>query len=372
MPSDTGQRGQILVLAAAFLLLGTTMLGILFNLSLTVRDKVRLQMAADMAVLSALNVQANGLNSVAMGNRAILAHDAISAQLNALVSQASFYRKLMDRFRRLVRLIPTFGTILSQVMSVGGKTLERLARGITGYLIPAGQALNSLLIRERGLLLATLPIQSLRAARKAVELSSSGGRIWLPTQASLLRQARSVVRSLLPLKDIEVKRLIRGTVNPRTMRRNWDMRLGKLSLPLRKRGGTTIHPSDFRAHDVLRMKVLRRFRWRWRTVLSAESRASKFGYRSHGRILDMSSEGPPLSLTLVLKSARPEPSGGIPGPLPAITAASSGEIFYHRPGRPEEHPNTLNPFWRTRLIPVSDDPMAMRVLPRPLLKEIRH
>lgn len=372
MPVNEKERGQVLVLATAFLFLGTTMLMGLFQLSMVVREKINLQLSADMAVLSALNAQANGLNALALGNRAVLANGSLAAQLNALVSETAFYKELIERFRRFLKFVPTVGPVFSQALAAGGNAIHSFARGMAGSLIPAGQVVNRLLETEARLLVHTLPARSLIAARKVTEDNAPDAEIWLPTRLSLLRQARSLARSLSALDGGETRRLLRESMGSRALRRNWRPGIGGISAPVRKTGGTRILAADLGAYDNLQIKARRRLRWRWRTVLAARSKASRFGYRSHGRLLGMSPSGPVFSLTLILKSGVPDLKDDPDGSLPLITAVSAGEVFYRRPGRQEEGPNAMNPFWGARLFPVASDPLAGKVLPAVVLREIRH
>ena len=53
-------------------------------------------------------------------------------------------------------------------------------------------------------------------------------------------------------------------------------------------------------------------------------------------------------------------------------AVSAGSLFYHRESRPDEQANVFNPFWKTQLIPIASEPTAGKIVPKIILKEIRH
>ena len=366
------RTGQAMVLGIVFLSIGVILLLGLFRLSLAVRDKIRLQLSADLALKSALNVEANGLNAIALANRAMLSDDALSAQVNALVSETTFYRRLLDGFCRIIRFIPGGGLAFSAALGRGGKAMEALARKGARILIPAARIHRTIIGSEQRMIRASLPFVSLKAAGKSVSENFPGALIPSISQALLLRQARSVSSSMAPPPGTDTTRIIRSTLNSHTLRRNWRIGFGAISLPIKKRGGGSVLPNDFTAFDKLKVRTFRRFHWTWKTVLSTASRSSRFGYRSHGRTLNISDGKFTPGLTLLMESRPPRFSEGLSGYENKLYAVSSGEIYYERPGKPDEAPNLFNPFWRSRLIPVSEETTAHRLIPRPLLKEVRH
>ncbi|MCK5351573.1 hypothetical protein KAJ77_03290, partial [bacterium] len=161
-------RGQTLVLAVVLLSLCSTLMLSLFQVSLAVQEKIRLQLSADMAVLSALNCQANGLNSIAMANRAILANDALAGQLNAMVSESTFYRKLAEKFRKLLRFIPYAGPV-SSLISSGAHTIEKVIRKAASVILPLTHYSNIALRKGQETVRLLLPFYSLRAARTTLK-----------------------------------------------------------------------------------------------------------------------------------------------------------------------------------------------------------
>ena len=364
--------GQAMVLGIVFLSIGVILLLGLFRLSLVVRDKIRLQLTADLALKSALNAEANGLNAIAMANRAMLSDDALAAQVNTLVSETTFYRRLIDGFGRIIRFIPGGGLAFSVALGRGGRAVEALARRGARILIPVARIHRTVIGSEQRLVRASLPFVTLRAAGLSASENFPGSSISPVSQAFLLKQARSVSSGMAPLPGSDTTRIIRATLNPHTLRRNWRISLGAISLPVKKRGGTWVLPDDFAAFDQLKVKRFRHLHWSWKTVLSSGSRASGFGYRSHSRTLNISRGNFIPGLTLLMESQAPHFSEGLSGYEKKLYAVSSGEIYYERPGKPEERTNLFNPFWRSRLIPVSRETTARHLVPRLILKEIMH
>ena len=366
------QSGQALVLAIVVLSMGTTLFLALFNISMAVKEKIHLQSSADLAVLTALNIQANALNALAMGNRAILSNEAMAAQANALVSEAAFYRKLIEGFGRILKAVPSTGPILGELLIKGGQALETLARRGAGVLTPYAWTCNALLETERELIRKTLPLVSLKKAVEITAANAPRASISFPAQVQLANQAYNLGKAISPLSEEEMRRILHRTLDPRTLRRNWSFGAGSLPFSVRKRGGSSIPADDFYAWDRLSIQTLKRFRLRWKTVVDTSSRASAFGYRSHKKLMDLNGEDLHLGLTLVLQSNLPPVSSGLTGTKRTFIALSSGELYYRRPDKPSERPNLLNPFWRSRLIPVSSEKTAGRIIPHLFLKEIKH
>ena len=366
------ESGQALILAVAFLSMGITLLLGIFNLSLAVKEKIRLQLSADLAVLTALNIQANALNAMAMGNRAILSNEAMVAQTNALVSEATFYRKLIEGFSRIIRFVPSYGPILGELLRRGGRALEILARRGATILTPYAGTYNGLMEMERELILNTLPIVSLKGARDVTAGNFPRAAISPLSQALLAKQAHNLSSLITPLDEMEMRRILRLTLDPHTLRRNWSIGPGSLPFSVRKTGGSRIFADDFYAYDRLSIRTMKRFRIRQNTVIRASSRASDFGYRSHKELTNLGDEDPSTGLTLMLVSEPPPVAPGLAGTGRKFFAVSSGGLYYRRPDRPDERPNLLNPFWHSRLIPVSRERNAKRIVPGLFLREIRH
>jgi hypothetical protein len=372
MQFHDSESGQALILAVALFSVGITLFLGIFSLSMAVKEKIRLQLSADLAVLTALNIQANALNAMALGNRAILSNEAMVAQTNALVSEVTFYRKLIEEFSRILRFIPSSGPILGELFSRGGRALEMLARRGATILIPSAWTYNGLIEMEREMILKTLPLLSLKGARDVTAGNFPRAAISSPSQALLVKQAYNLSNLITPLDEKEMGRILRSTLDPHTLRRNWNIGPGSLPFSVRKRGGSRILADDFYAHDRLSIRTLKRLRPRWKTVIAASSKASNFGYRTHKELKNLGNENPSTSLTLMLISEPPPVSPGLAGIGRAFFAVSSGGLYYRRPDKPDEGPNLLNPFWHSRLIPISGERNAEKIVPGPLLREIRH
>jgi len=365
-------RGQTLVLAVVLLSLCSTLMLGLFQVSLAVQEKIRLQLSSDMAVLSALNCQANGLNSIAMANRAILANDALAGQLNAMVSEATFYRRLAEKFQKLLRFIPYAGTV-SGFISTGIHALERTFRRAAAFTLPLAQYSNTALRKGQETVRYLLPFYSLRAARTTLKENMPLAQITTPSEALLLRQARSLQKSFTEMEPGTTRILKAKTMDHHTLDRNWRIRVAGLS-PVKKTGGTTILPENLIANDTLRLKVFRRLRWRWKTVLNANSSATDFGYQSPSGLMsiDIDKDKSALSLPILVQSEMPLSIVKGPFKEKKLLALSAARLSYRRESRVDESANIFNPFWKTELIPVASDPTAKRIIPEIILKEVRH
>jgi len=362
-------RGQTLVMAAVLLSLCSTLMLGLFQVSLAVQEKIRLQLSADMAVLSALNCQANGLNSIAMANRAILANDALAGQLNAMVSETTFYRRLAEKFKKLLRFIPYAGPA-SSFISIGVQTVERAIRKAAALTLPLAHYSNVALRKGQETVRYLIPYYSLKATTSTLEENMPQAQLTVPSRALLLHQARSLQKIITKVEAGTVNKLKAKTMDRHTLKRNWRIKVAGLS-PVKKIGGTNITPNDLFARDKLRMKVFSRMQWRWKTVLSVKSRASDFGYQTPDALMTMDS-GRAFSLPILVESPMPAPYANNPFKERKMRALSAGRLIYRRDSRADESANVFNPFWKTELMPVASEPTARRIIPEIILKEVRH
>ncbi len=365
-------RGQTLVLAVVLLSLCSTLMLGMFQVSLAVQEKIRLQLSADMAVLSALNCQANGLNSIAMANRAILANDALAGQLNAMVSEVTFYRKMAEKFKKLLRFIPYAGAI-SGFISTGVHTVERTIRRATAFTLPLAHYSNAALRKGQETVRYLLPFYSLRAARTTLKENMPQAQMTIPSEALVLRQARSLQKSFTEVQPGSANTLKAKTMDRHTLKRNWRIKLAGLS-PVKKTGGTTITSDDLVARDKLQLKVFRRLRWRWKTVLTSQSRASDFGYQTPAQLMSIDTTDLTSTLSLPILVQSDMPSSIVNGPFKEkkLLALSAGRLLFRRDSRADETANIFNPFWRAELMPVGSEPTAKRIIPEIILKEVRH
>ncbi len=360
------------MLAIVFLGLCSTLLLGLFQVSLAIREKIRLQISADLAVLSLLNCQANGLNSIAVANRAILANDALAGQLNAMVSETSFYRELVDKFRRLLRFIPYAGPF-SQLASIAARSMERIVKSLASWTLPLARYANGVLRNTQVTIRSAIPFHSLQAARSSLKENMPHARITALSEGLILKQARSLKKNLvdLPLDQADSLRL--GTMDRHTLKRDWRIRAGGFTA-VKKTGGTTLSPADLGAEDELRMKVLSGLRWRWKTVLHTRSQTSEMGYVPPETLVTLKKDNLPssLSLTVLLRSEMPAPLGKGAERSRKLLALAAGRLVYRRESRPDEVENAFNPFWKTELIPVATEPLSKKLVPQTVLKGVRH
>lgn len=364
--------GQTLVLAVVLLGISSTLLLGLFKVSVAAKEKIRLQLSADLAVISTLNCQANGLNSIALANRAILANDALAAQLNALVSETTFYRRLVEKFKKLLRFIPYAGTA-SVFVAKGIQSFEKAIKRAAFLTLPPARYFNSALRKSQEAVRHLLPIYSLKAARLTLEENAPKARMTSLGRSLQLRQTRSLQKAFRKTETSVTCGLREKTMDRHTLNRNWRIKVAGLS-PIKKNGGTTITTTDLTATDSLRLKVFKRLRWRWKTVLRTQSKASNFGYHPPAHFLSIESSGlrAALNLPILVSTTVPEFMTKDPFQQRKLFALSAGRLLYRRPSREGEGPNLFNPFWEAQLAPVADDPTARSVLPETILKEVRH
>lgn len=365
-------RGQTLVLAIVLLTLCSTLMLGLFQVSLVVQEKIRLQLSADMAVLSALNCQANALNSLAIANRAILANDASAGQLNALISETTFYRKLADKFQKLLRFIPYIGPV-SNFISTGIYAIEKTIKRSASIILPLAHFSNTALRKSQESILYLLPLCSLQSARSTLKKNTPSAQMTQSSRVLLLKQVRSLQKSISKLDHRNINKLKAQTMDRHTLKRNWRIKLAGMS-PIKKTGGTKISSDDLIARDKLRLKVFRRFRWRWKTAISVRSKSSDFGYHSPSNFLTLEhgNEKLAFSFPIMVRSKMPLLMANSPFNKNWLIAVSAGRLTYKRESKPDEGANLFNPFWKAELIPVADEPTARRIIPEVVLKEVRH
>jgi hypothetical protein len=365
-------RGQTLVLAIVLLSLCSTLMLGMFQVSLAVQEKIRLQLSADVAVLSALNCQANGLNSIALANRAILANDALAGQLNALVSEVTFYRKMAEKFKKLLRLIPYAGTA-SSFLSTGVLAAEKMTRRVAAFTLPLAHYSNAALRKGQETVRFLLPYYALRAARTTLKENMPQAQMTASSQALVLRQARSLQKVFTEVQPNSVHILKANTMDRHTRKRNWRINIAGLS-PVKKSGGTSITSVDLIARDKLQFKVFKRFKWRWKTVLTSQSRASDLGYQTPAQLMSIDNENLSSAISLPILVQSDMPPSIVNGPFKEkkLRALSAGRLLYQRSSRVDETANIFNPFWRAELMPVASEPTAKRIIPEIILKEVRH
>jgi hypothetical protein len=320
-----------------------------------------------MAVLSVLNHQANSLNSIALANRAILANDALAAQLNALSCESRFYRKFLEKFQQYLKFVPYAGPALTFIAR-GAKSMEIFLNRTASVVLPLCRGSNSILSRSQQLNRALLPLHSLKAAQRSIEENMPGSKMPSPSKMLILSGARKIQKKLKSTPMEKFAPIRRATTDSHTVKRNWRVAVGGIS-PIKKTGGVHMSGNDIQAQDKLRIKVFRRLRWRWKTVLSEKSLTSNYGYRAPDKVVSLDTDKTSeFTLPLALQWRFPRQGQD----EKSFLALSAGSLFYHREARPEERPNVFNPFWQTRLIPVASEPTAMKVIPKIVLEEIKH
>lgn len=366
------ESGQTLTLAIVTLMICSNMLLALFQISLTVQKKIRLQISTDLALLSALNSQANGLNSIAFANRAILANDALVGQINALVSEASFYKKLVDKFNRLLRFIPYAGP-LSRFLLTGIQIVEKTIRKSAFLTSPVAHFSNITLRKGQEGIITLLPIASLQSAKSSLRENMPNSILPPISRTLLRRQARLLKKCIYHTGPKDTESLKAQTMDRHTMKRNWNIRVAGIS-PVKKIGGTTITTKDLEARDKLKVKVFSRLHLRWKTFISTGSNASKFGYTTPSDFLSLDSvkNHEAFSVSILVKVKMPSLMDVDHFQKKDLMALSAGRITYRRYSKIKEEPNLFNPFWKAELTAINEEPTAKHLLPKFILKEILH
>jgi hypothetical protein len=366
------ESGQTLTLAVVTLMICSNMLLALFQISLTVQEKIHLQISTDLALLSALNTQANGLNSIAFANRAILANDALVGQINALVSEASFYKKLVDKFYRLLRFIPYAGP-LSRFLLTSIQMIEKTIRKTASIIFPIAHFSNITLRKGQEGIITLLPIASLQSAKLSLRENMPNSALPLISRTLLLRQARLLKKCIFPTVSKDTASLKAQTMDRHTMKRNWNISAAGIS-PVKKTGGTAITSKDLEARDKLKIKVFNRLRLRWKTFISTVSNATKYAYATPSDFLSLDSTKNPeaFSVSILGKVKMPSLMDVDCFQKKDLMAISAGKITYRRNSKIKEEPNLFNPFWKAELTAIKTEPSAKHLLPELILKEILH
>lgn len=371
MPSfSVRERGQALVATIVLAGIAAGLMCGLFAVASAVHHKIVLQTATDNALLSALNVQANGLNAIAVGNRAILSNDALAAALNSRVSEAIFYRKLAEKFARIVRFIPEAGPFLSTALSKSGRALERLMEQAAAFMTPVTRTVNRLIGGQQNVIARSLPALSLKAGKEVFREGAPGANLSAPSYALLARQSVSLSRSIQDLPAQKARLLLTATLDRHTRSRSWRAKVAGFRLPVKKYGGTAVTGSDLVSSDKLKLPRLTWRGWKWKTALSSRSRASNFGYHGQSPIKTMGDDMPRQTVTFI--AHRDMARSFAAARDRRIVAVASGELYFSGTTGPTEEPNLMNPGWRARLIPVADETNAARVTPGVALKEVLH
>jgi hypothetical protein len=299
-----------------------------------------------------------------------LANDALAAQLNALTCESRFYRRFVEKFQKFLKFVPYLGPALT-LISNGARSMESLVKRSASMILPLCRGANSLLGRSQQVIRQLLPPNSLKVAQDSIRENMPGSKLPAPSKMLLLSKARQVQKVLEPISMEKAAPIRKATMDRHTRQRNWRVSAGGFS-PAKKSGGTSIQSGDLSTHDKFRVKVFKRLRWRWKTVLSEKSLTSDLGYEAPRQMMSLNiGSGTEFTLPLALQWRSPgSPFGN--GEERTFLAVSAGRLFYHRESHPEEQPNVFGPFWKTRLIPVASEKTAKKIVPKVVLKEVRH
>ena len=253
--------------------------------------------------------------------------------------------------------------------------MELFLKRTASIVLPLCRGSNLVLSQGQQYTRKLLPLHTLEAARLSIKENMPDSRIPTPSSLLLLNEARQIQKALKPVPMEKVSHIRRATMDRHTAQRNWRVGVGGIS-PVKKTGGVSLNEGDLQAQDKLQVKVFRRLRWRWKTVLSEKELASKYGYKAPKQMLSLNTgERSEFTLPLALQwNFTRKSSGRDPGQSTGKTfiAVSAGSLFYHRESHPDEQANVFNPFWKTQLIPIALEPTAGKIVPKIILKEIRH
>jgi hypothetical protein len=111
------------------------------------------------------------------------------------VSETTFYRRLVEKFKKLLRFIPYAGTI-SGLLATGAHTIEKAMRKAASMALPLARYLNAALRKGQETVRYLIPFYSLKAAASTLEENMPRAQLTVPSKALLLRQARSVQKNI--------------------------------------------------------------------------------------------------------------------------------------------------------------------------------
>lgn len=127
--SRDSQRGQVLVLCLAMLIIGAGAMTLMFSASQVITTKARLVQAADASAYSAAAWRARVFNYIAYSNRAIIAQEVAVAQAITLYSWSRYFERFTQNVNGIATAYPPAAAITRAIADAAG--LAREATGIT-------------------------------------------------------------------------------------------------------------------------------------------------------------------------------------------------------------------------------------------------
>ena len=140
-PSRT-QRGQVLPLGLALILIGALGGFVLYNSGQSATDKARLVNAADAAAYSGAQWQARALNFQAYTNRAMVANQVTLAQAVTLESWTTYGQIMSENLATVLQGVPYVNAIASGVETVM-TTINQVVSPIAGAMLRVIDTINA-------------------------------------------------------------------------------------------------------------------------------------------------------------------------------------------------------------------------------------
>lgn len=378
------EQGQILVFTALIAFSLILMVASIYNIGITIGEKMTTQNVADATAYSQAVMEARVLNLVAYTNRAIISHMVMIAFCTACYSQEKLWLRI-HLFSAATAGVPVVGKFLFVASKVihrmwyGIKFVARIARKAAGIWIKSCKIYQGLMIGECFTKIANGAIA--RSIAKTIDaeidINQGKGTALNLINANNFRKAVGLLPSKLTFPSIRdvlwesCDGFSRGTSMPRTFHIKipgpvWGGYIAKFG----PTGQLRINKDNIEQSEQFRFKALPyphwtwdnfkpkvETRWIWDTGFSIAT--EKYNDLKMGDqkfyVYRNKEESSFSTWILAKKSSDKIRNKQIPisGLLTSddISALSKAEVFYYDPNTSRNRlgPNLFNPFWRARL-----------------------
>jgi len=389
-----GQRGQVLPLALAGVVLGFALLVILINSGNRLTEKSKAANIADATALSGATVVAQHLNSMAYLNRAATANHVGAGHMVAYVSWMRYVQEATERFDDIGQFIPYLGTATKGVEKMA-EVSELLAEYSASLYVPAVDLTNRiyrLALDEQRVMLTINAHSAMQKVAKAshdkVKINEEALSDFLPTEAGMLSAAlvQQVARIGMFASVYAMSENKQEGV--RFSKNTWgdtsEKYKGRMSIPwmtnrdwnirpiLKKRGGISHQEGtncfNWKATDKLKLKLMSWLSWSpWITIASGKANSREFhsGYCGMHGVAALTSNNiahnvlPITALASISQTdiyarqafelERSAGDGGVTGMAIAQVEFVRPKTNFNQIGD-DEFASLYNPFWTARLV----------------------
>ena len=362
------QGGQILVFTAITLIVLVMFAASVYNVGMVVGEKMKLQNTADACAYSAAIWEARCFNFLAYTNRAMVAHLVTIAQLTCLYSHATLMRTVGSDLADIIQFIPYVGGIISSIINVGTNIYKYFAQAAATIGIPIANTINAALGLSQAAMVSIIRVLIVgdvfvNAIANANDPNISVNR-GMGNLLSLLNQQEFAQAYTLNSDWRRMHSVTIFSLPDFVVDRGWTMPWWVPITRFSWLDGFTMSQNDMKARDRLQTFVgLWGLGWwstippwwdSWGWLPERPIRASSFGYTGIPSFYMFSGNrnNLPSIYVLALKSE------GIPqihlsgiGFNRRLNAIARAQLYYRRPGNPNERPNFFNPFWGAKLAP---------------------